>query len=238
MLYRQMKKSDRKLSILGYGCMRLPLLKGGRVSLRLSKQAVRYAIDHGVNYVDTAYPYHNGESETIVGKVLQDGYREKVNLATKLPTWLIEKRKDMDRYLDEQLKKLQTDHIDYYLIHALDRNRWPAIEKMGVADFLDDALADGRIKFAGFSFHDKVDAFREIVDGYGWTFCQIQYNYIDEEHQAGTEGLKYAAAKGLGVVVMEPLRGGLLTRHVPEVDRIWAEAKNDWSPAGWGLRWV
>ena len=238
MLYRKMKKSDRELSILGYGCMRLPLLKSGRVSLRLSKQAVRYAIDHGVNYIDTAYPYHNGESETIVGKVLQDGYREKVNLATKLPAWLIEKRKDMDRYLDEQLKKLQTDHIDYYLIHALDRNRLPGMEKLGMADFLDDALADGRIKYAGFSFHDKLEVFRQCVDAYDWTFCQIQYNFLDEDYQAGTEGLKYAASKGLGVVVMEPLRGGLLTRHVPVIDKIWAEARGDRSPAGWGLRWV
>ncbi len=238
MLYRQMKKSDRKLSILGYGCMRLPLLKSGHVSLKLSKQAVRYAIDHGVNYVDTAYPYHNGESETIVGKVLQDGYRERVNLATKLPTWLVEKRKDMDRYLDEQLKKLQTDRIDYYLIHSLDRARLPQMEKLGMADFLDDALADGRIAYAGFSFHDRLDVFKKCVDAYDWTFCQIQYNYLDEEHQAGTEGLKYAAAKGLGVVIMEPLRGGLLTRPVPEVERIWAVAKHDWSAAGWGLRWV
>jgi predicted aldo/keto reductase-like oxidoreductase len=238
MLYRRMKKSDGNLSILGFGCMRLPLLKNGHVSLRLSKQAICYAIDRGVNYVDTAWPYHNGESETIVGRVLEDGYRDKVSLATKLPTWLIEKREDMDKYLDMQLKRLRTDHIDYYLIHALDRNRWPAIDKLGVADFLDDVLADGRIKYAGFSFHDKAEAFKPIVDGYDWTFCQIQYNYLDEDYQAGTAGLKYAAAKGLGVVVMEPLRGGLLTRHVPDIDKIWAEAKNDRSPAGWGLRWV
>jgi uncharacterized protein len=238
MLYRRMKKSDRDLSVLGYGCMRLPLLKSGHVSLRLSKQAIRHAIDHGVNYVDTAYPYHNGESETILGKVLQDGYREKVNLATKLPTWLVQSREDMDKYLDEQLKKLQTDHIDYYLVHALSQDRWDSMKKLDVAGFLDDALADGRIGNAGFSFHDKADAFKPIVDGYDWTFCQIQYNYLDEENQAGTKGLKYAAAKGLGVVVMEPLRGGLLTRRVPEVDRIWAEDHNGRSAAGWGLRWV
>jgi predicted aldo/keto reductase-like oxidoreductase len=238
MLYRRMKKSDRDLSILGFGCMRLPLLKSGHVSLRLSRQAIRYAIDQGVNYIDTAYPYHNGESETIVGRVLQDGYREKVNLATKLPTWLIEKRKDMDRYLDGQLKKLRTDHIDYYLIHALDNNRLESMKKLGMADFLDDALADGRITYAGFSFHDKLEVFRRCVDAYDWTFCQIQYNYMDEKNQAGTEGLKYAASKGLGVVVMEPLRGGLLTRHVPAIDKIWKEAGSDRSPAGWGLRWV
>ncbi|HEY3272960.1 MAG TPA: aldo/keto reductase [Methanocella sp.] len=238
MLYRKMKKSDRKLSILGYGCMRLPLLKSGHVSLRLSKQSIRYAIDYGVNYVDTAWPYHNGESETIVGKVLQDGYREKINLATKLPTWLIEKREDMDKYLDLQLKRLQTDHIDYYLIHALSQDRLDSMVKLGMADFLDDALADGRITYAGFSFHDKPDAFRNCVNAYNWTFCQIQYNYLDEENQAGTEGLKYAAAKGLGVVVMEPLRGGALTSPVPAIDKIWAASGVERSKAERGLRWV
>jgi len=133
MLYRKMKNSGKELSILGFGCMRLPMLKSGYVSLCLSKQMIRYAIDRGVNYVDTAWPYHNGESETILGKVLQDGYREKVNLATKLPTWLIESREDMDKYLDEQLKKLQTDHIDYYLIHALSTDRWEIMKKLDMA---------------------------------------------------------------------------------------------------------
>jgi predicted aldo/keto reductase-like oxidoreductase len=233
-----MKRSDRKLSVLGYGCMRLPMLKSGHVSLRLSKQAIRYAIDRGVNYVDTAWPYHNGESETILGKVLQDGYREKVNVATKLPTWLIESRKDMDKYLDLQLKRLQTDHIDFYLIHALSQDRLDSMEKHGMADFLDDALADGRITYAGFSFHDKYEAFKPSVDAYDWTFCQIQYNYLDEEYQAGTKGLKYAASKGLGIIVMEPLRGGALTKPVPAIDKIWAASGDTHSQAERGLRWV
>ncbi len=233
-----MKKSDRDLSILGFGCMRLPVLESGHVSLRLSKQMIRYAIDRGVNYIDTAWPYHNGESETVVGEVLQDGYREKVNLATKLPTWLIEKREDMDKYLDLQMKRLQTDHIDYYLIHALSRDRLDHMEKLGMSDFLDDALADGRITYAGFSYHETPDVFRRCVDAYDWTFCQIQYNYLDEEYQAGTAGMKYAASKGIGVVVMEPLRGGALTRPVPAIDKLWAESGIKRSPAEWGLRWV
>jgi Predicted oxidoreductases of the aldo/keto reductase family len=233
-----MKKSDRDLSILGFGCMRLPVLENGTVSLRLSKEMIRYAIDHGVNYLDTAWPYHNGESETVVGKSLQDGYREKVNLATKLPTWLIEKQKDMDKYLDMQMKKLQTDHIDYYLIHALSRDRLDHMEKLGMADFLDDALADGRIKYAGFSYHETPDVFKSCVDAYDWTFCQIQYNYLDEDYQAGTAGMKYAASKGLGVVVMEPLRGGALTKPVPAIDRLWAGSGIKRSLAEWGLRWV
>jgi predicted aldo/keto reductase-like oxidoreductase len=218
--------------------MRLPLLKSGKVSLRLSKQAIRYAIDHGVNYVDTAWPYHNGESEIVLGKVLQDGYREKVNVATKLPTWLIEKREDMDTYLDLQLKRLQTDHIDYYLIHGLDQSRLDHMVKLGMADFLDDALADGRITYVGFSYHDKPGAFRKCVDAYDWTFCQIQYNYLDTHYQAGTKGLEYAAKKGLGVVIMEPLRGGALTKPVPAIDRIWAEYDDERSKAERGLRWV
>jgi predicted aldo/keto reductase-like oxidoreductase len=144
----------------------------------------------------------------------------------------------MDKYLDEQLKKLQTDHIDYYLVHGLGEERWDAMVSLGIKDFLDSALADGRIRFAGFSFHDKAEAFKPIVDGYDWTFCQIQYNYLDEEYQAGTAGLKYAASKGLGVVVMEPLRGGALTKPVPAIDKIWAEYDGERSKAERGLRWV
>ncbi len=238
MLYRTMKNSDRKLSVLGFGCMRLPVEQDGHVNEAESIKMIRYAVDHGVNYVDTAYPYHNGESEIVTGKALLGGYREKVALATKLPTWLVQTREDMDKFLDEQLKKLQTDHIDYYLVHGLGEERWDSMSKLGIIDFLDHAIADGRIKFAGFSFHDKASAFKPIVDAYDWTFCQIQYNYLDEEYQAGTEGLKYAASKGIGIIVMEPLRGGALTNHVPEVDKIWAETGIKRSPADWGLRWV
>jgi uncharacterized protein len=238
MLYRNMKKADRDLSILGFGCMRLPVLKNGHVDKPRAIRMIRHAIDNGVNYVDTAYPYHNGESETVTGKALLDGYREKVNLATKLPSWLIEKREDMDKYLDEQLKKLQTDHIDFYLVHALMADSWEKMESLGIRDFLDDAIEDGRITYAGFSFHDRYPAFKKIVDAYDWTFCQIQYNYMDERYQAGTAGLRYAAKKGLGVVIMEPLRGGLLARQVPAALDIWAGSKEKRSPAEWGLRWV
>jgi hypothetical protein len=238
MLYRKMHKSGRELSILGYGCMRLPLQKDGTVDARRSVEAIRYAIDHGVSYVDTAYVYHNGESEVVLGKALKDGYREKVRLATKLPVWMVQTREDMDKFLDEQMKKLQTDHIDFYLVHGLDAERWENMCRLGVKEFLDKALADGRIRYAGFSFHDKADSFKPIVDGYPWTFCQIQYNYMDENYQAGTAGLKYAASRGLDVIVMEPLRGGGLTGHVPEVDKIWAGTGLKRSPAEWGLRWV
>ena len=238
MLYRKMKKADPELSILGFGAMRLPVLADGHVDEPEAVRMIRYAIDHGVNYVDTAYPYHNGESETVVGKALEGGYRERVNLATKLPSWLVKSRGDMDRYLDEQLKKLQTDRIDFYLVHGLIQPFWETLSSLGVLEFLDDAIADGRIRYAGFSFHDTTRLFKEIVKAYDWTFAQIQYNFMDEDYQAGTKGLRYAAKKGLGIVVMEPIRGGLLARDVPGITEIWQRAPIQRTPAEWALRWV
>jgi predicted aldo/keto reductase-like oxidoreductase len=238
MLYRKMNKVDFDLSILGFGCMRLPVTKDGNIDEKQATQIFRYAIDHGVNYVDTAYPYHKGESEPFLGRALQGGYREKVNLATKLPSWLIKSRADMDRYLDEQLKRLQTDHIDFYLVHGLRKTFWEKLNLLGVTDFLDDAIASGRIRYAGFSFHDELALFKEIVDAYNWTFCQIQYNFMDELNQAGTEGLSYAADRGLGIVVMEPLRGGMLTKEIPSINQIWRKAPGQRSLSEWGLLWV
>ncbi len=238
MLYRRMNKVASDLSILGFGCMRLPVKKDGNIDEKQATEMLRYAIDHGVNYVDTAYPYHNGESEPFVGRALQGGYREKVNLATKLPSWLIKSRADMDRYLDEQLKRLQTDHIDFYLVHGLQKPFWENLRSLGVTNFLDEAIADGRIKYAGFSFHDELALFKEIVDAYDWTFCQIQYNFMDEQNQAGTEGLRYAADRGLGIVIMEPLRGGMLTREIPAINQIWGKASVQRSLSEWALRWV
>jgi hypothetical protein len=238
MLYRTMKKADPKLSILGFGCMRLPVTADGQIDESQATEMIRYAIDHGVNYVDTAYPYHNGESEPFVGRALADGYREKVNLATKLPSWLVTSRKDMDKYLDEQLVRLNTDHIDFYLVHGLNDPFWKNLAALKVTEFLDNAIADGRIRYAGFSFHDNTALFKEIVDSYDWTFAQIQYNFMDEEYQAGTEGLRYAAKKGLGIVVMEPVRGGLLARDLKGVTEIWKTTEIHRDPAEWALSWV
>ena len=238
MLFRKMKKAEPELSILGFGCMRLPTKDNGQIDEEKATGMLRYAIDHGVNYVDTAYPYHNGESEPVVGRALADGYREKVHLATKLPSWLITSREDMDKYLNEQLVRLRTDHIDFYLVHGLNRLFWENLSALGVTDFLTDALADGRIRYAGFSFHDNATIFREIVKSYDWTFAQIQYNFMDEHYQAGTEGLEYAAKKGLGIVVMEPIRGGLLARDLTGISEIWKKAKVRHQPAEWALRWV
>jgi predicted aldo/keto reductase-like oxidoreductase len=238
MLYREIQKNEDRLSILGFGCMRLPEMDG-KIDEELATRQLRHAIDQGVNYVDTAYPYHMGQSEPFLGRALSEGYREKVRLATKLPTWFVEKREDMDRFLAEQLGKLQTDHIDYYLVHGLERSSWDKMRKLGVLSFLDSSLADGKIRNAGFSFHGDRDTFKEIVDAYDWTMCLIQYNYLDTENQAGTEGLRYAAGKGLGVMIMEPLRGGNLVKFVPpEVQAIWDKAPVKRTPAEWGLRWV
>ena len=240
MLYRKMPKSGDELSILGFGCMRLPVTKEGKVDAPRAIDQIRSAVDRGVNYLDTAWPYHAGESETIVGLALADGYRDKVRIATKLPSWMIKTRSDMDRYLDAQLKKLKTGHVDYYLLHALNGSVWNDLESRGVTGFLNAALADGRIGNAGFSFHGRLDDFKRIVDAYPWTFCQIQYNYLDQQNQAGTEGLEYAAARDLGIVVMEPLRGGNLGLPAPPpaVAEVWQRAETGRTPVEWALRWV
>jgi uncharacterized protein len=238
MQYRRMPKNGDELSILGFGCMRLPV-KDGRIDEARAIGQIRYAIDQGVNYVDTAWPYHAGESEVVLGKALQGGYRDRVKLATKLPSWMITSRADMDRYLAAQLEKLGTDHVDYYLVHSLDGTAWDNLVRLGVREFLDQARMDGRITNPGFSFHGLAGDFKRIVDAYPWTFCQIQYNYLDESHQAGTEGLQYAAAKGLGVIVMEPLRGGNLASVVPPgAEAIWNEAEVRRTPTEWALRWI
>jgi predicted aldo/keto reductase-like oxidoreductase len=239
MLYRKIPKTGDELSILGFGCMRLASKADGSIDEDRATRQVRYAIDHGVNYVDTAWPYHMGQSEPFVGRALLGGYREKVKLATKLPSWLIETREDMDKYLDAQLEKLQTDYIDYYLVHALVGDLWDKVETLGIKEFLTRAKTDGRIRNAGFSFHGASEDFARIVDAYPWDFCQIQYNFLDEKNQAGKKGLEYAASKGLGVVIMEPLRGGNLTKTVPlTIKEIWDEAPVKRTPAEWALRWI
>jgi hypothetical protein len=239
LLYRIVPKTGDELSILGFGYMRLPLKKGGSIDEERAIRQLRYAIDSGVNYVDTAPAYHLGKSEKILGRALAGGYREKVRVATKLPPWSVHASEDMGYILASQLVTLRTDHIDYYLLHSLTKASWEKMKNLGVLAFLDTAKKDNRIKNAGFSFHGDTSTFKEIVDSYDWDFCQIQYNYLDEHNQAGTEGLKYAARKRLAVMIMEPIRGGNLAGHIPdEIKKIWDESPRKRSPAEWALRWV
>jgi predicted aldo/keto reductase-like oxidoreductase len=240
MKYRRFGKLDWKGSALGFGCMRLPTIgeDRGNVDEPEATRMLHYAIDHGVNYVDTAYPYHNGNSERFLGRALKRGYREKIRLATKMPTWLIKAPGDFDRYLDEQLEKLQTDHIDFYLLHGLRESRWPEVRDLGVREWSEKAIADGRIGHLGFSFHDSYDVFKGIVDEHDWTFCQIQHNYVDIEYQAGTRGLQYAASRGLAVVIMEPLLGGQLVNPPQQIQDLWDAAPVKRKPADWALQWL
>ena len=247
MLYREMGKTGEKVSILGFGCMRLPT-RGSYVDIHVKNASnlLDYALDQGINYLDTAYPYHGlstsqgGNSEIFLGNYLNEsGRREEINLATKLPTWLLEDEEDPDSFLTEQLKRLQTDYIDFYLLHSLKEKQWLHLEDLGVLEFLDDAVSDGRIKYTGFSSHDETAFIKEVIDSYNWDMCQIQYNYLDENIQAGKEGLQYAASKGVGVVIMEPLKGGVLANHVPvEVQKIWDESQFERKPAEWALRYL
>lgn len=237
MNYRTFGKTGEKVSALGFGAMRLPVVENNgktRIDEPEAIRIIRYAIDQGVNYIDTAYPYHNGESEALVGKALQDGYREKTFLATKSPVWQIQSAKDFDNILEEQLKKLQTDHIDFYLLHALDGQRFDnTVLKYDLLSKLQKAKESGKIRYMGFSFHDNNEAFHKIVDGWNlWDFCQIQMNYIDINHQAKLEGLEYAASKGLAVIIMEPLLGGKLA-NLP--DNVRKELSSEKSQVEWAL---
>lgn len=242
MQYRSMgPRVSEQVSALGFGCMRFPKTEEepARIERVQSRRMLEYAIEHGVNYVDTAWPYHGGESEEFVGEVLSGGLRERVLLATKLPMWEIRERADLDRIFAKQLEKLRTDSIDFYLMHALNEERRVQIQELDILAWAQEQKRAGRIRYLGFSFHDEWATFPKIVEmSDGWDFCQIQYNYLNEEYQAGTKGLTLAAERGLGVVVMEPLLGGSLA-NVPEVvDLIFDEAERTRSAVEWAFDWL
>ncbi len=237
MQLRPFGRTGARVSALGFGAMRMPTLPDGAIDEPAAIALIRAAIDGGVNYVDTAYFYHNGKSESLVGKALRDGYRERVYVATKSPVALLNSPEDFDRILSEQLARLDIPYVDFYLFHALDRDEWrKKVLGFHLIPRIEAARAAGKIRHIGFSFHDDNDAFHEIVDGYdGWEFCQIQFNYVDIGNQAGLEGLQYAASKGLGVIVMEPLLGGRLAVPPESVRRILPESK---TPVEWALDFV
>jgi uncharacterized protein len=244
MQYRDFGRLNWKTSALGFGCMRLPTTDGNPMSSDIDEavavRMIHCAIESGVNYFDTAYVYHGGASEVVLGKALRGGRRQKVKIATKSPVWQIQDESDFDKFLNEQLARLQTDHIDFYLLHALSRKRWDDyVLKFHLLERAEAARRDGRIGRLGFSFHDRYESFPDILNGYDhWAFCQIQYNYMDTENQAGVKGLKLAASKGLAVVVMEPLLGGRLTKPPKPVQEIIRSAQAHRSPADWALQWL
>ena len=239
MQYRTFKKLDREVSLLGMGAMRLPETEDGQINEPEAIDIIRSAIDAGINYVDTAFGYHNGKSEGLVGKALRDGYREKVLLADKMPIWLAKDEEHMKEMFQTQLERLDTDYIDMYLVHSVNKPNWKRIKKLNLMPFLEEMKAAGKIKHIGFSFHDSYELFEEVLDSYPWEFCQIQLNYMDKDIQAGVKGLKLASEKGLGVIIMEPLKGGKLTTGIPPtVQELWNNAPVKRTPAEWGFKWL
>lgn len=237
MQYRS-DRQGRPVSMLGYGCMRFTR-RNGRVDLEKAEREVLAAIENGVNYFDTAYIYPGNEAA--LGEILARSHcRDKVSIATKLPQYLVRKNGDLENYFTEQLRRLQTDRVDYYLMHMLtDVESWHKLEACGVREWLEEKRASGQIRQVGFSFHGNTEMFLQLLDLYDWDFCQIQYNYMDEHSQAGRAGLEAAAARGLPVIIMEPLRGGKLVTLLPEKAKsLFAASPRPWSPAEWALRWL
>jgi len=220
--------------------MRLPIVDGkyGEIDEEKAIEMIRYALDNGINYIDTAYPYHEESSEGLVGKALLDGYREKAILVTKNPVWKVEAYEDFEKYLDEQLDKLQTDYLDIYLLHALNRKRWEIIEPMGCLKFMDEMLKKGKIKSAAFSIHDDFAFFKEVIDSYDWDLSMIQMNYMDVDAQTTVEAIQYAKDKGVPIAIMEPLKGGQLAELPSSITAIWDQDPNKQQPVYRALKWA
>lgn len=230
---------EENVSLLGLGCMRFPLNEDGTIDEAQAEAMIGRALNAGINYIDTAYPYHKGESEPFLGRALKKYPRNSFYLATKLPVWLVNSVEDAERLFKEQLSRLQTKYIDYYLLHALDAGRWEKLVKEGIIEWAEAKKASGKIRHLGFSFHDTYPVFREILTYRQWDFCQIQYNYMDEHSQAGVEGLRYAHAKGIPVIIMEPLRGGRLVNLLPEsAKELFAQDEEHRTPAELALKWL
>lgn len=235
---RNMDKLGIETSLLGFGCMRFPTLDNGKIDEVKATEMLDRAIKSGVNYIDTAYPYHNGESETFLGKALQGYSRDSYYLATKLPTWLVHKKEDVERLFEEQLNKLKTDYIDFYLLHAIGKERWNKMLELGVVECCEKLKAEGRIKYLGFSFHDDYEAFEEIINAREWDFCQIQLNYMDTEEQAGIRGYQLATEKKVPLVIMEPIKGGSLAKFATDIEQKYKALDPEASVASYALRWV
>lgn len=225
-------------SLLGFGCMRFPTLENGQIDEKRTECMLDEAMAAGVNYYDTAYPYHGGESERVVGRLMKKYDRSSFYLATKLPLWLVKTKEDVTRYFEEQLSKLQVDYVDFYLLHGLGKDRWADVKKLGILDVLEEYRRQGRIKWIGFSFHDDYACFEEILRYRKWDFCQIQYNYMDTEEQAGDRGYALTEELGVPLIIMEPVKGGSLAKLPEEVEKTYRALKPDASTASFALRWV
>jgi len=235
---RKIKGLKTDVSLLGFGCMRFPLLENGEVHIEEAKRMVDYAISKGVNYIDTAYPYHGGKSELIVRDIIKDYDRDTFYLANKLPLWECKDNNDIDRIFHEQLKKCGVDYFDFYLIHAVNKERYTQVQELKVIEQLEGYRKEGKIRKLGFSFHDDLPTFIKWVDLYNWDFVQIQLNYMDTEHQQGITGYNYLTEKGIPVIVMEPVKGGSLANFNPEVEKLLLDTDKNVSIASWAFKWV
>ncbi|MBQ7888947.1 MAG: aldo/keto reductase [Erysipelotrichaceae bacterium] len=235
---RYFEKTNAETSLLGFGCMRFPVLEDGTINEELTFKMLDTAYEQGVNYYDTAYPYHGGESERVVGKWLQTKPRESLYVVSKSPVWKIEKPEDFDTILNEQLEKLQTSYLDFYLLHALSAERWDIVKKFDLIERAEKARAEGKIKRLGFSFHDEYEVFEDILNAHDWDFCQIQFNYMDTQIQAGLKGYELAKSKNIPMVIMEPIKGGQLANVPEEVKSVFQSIHPDWTDASWALRFV
>lgn len=235
---RRMEKLNAELSLLGFGCMRFPLNADGKIDEPEAEKMLDRAIAAGVNYIDTAYPYHDGASEPFVGRALKKYDRKSFYLATKLPAWLVNTADDVDKYFQEQLDRLQTDYIDFYLIHNMNKDGWHKFESLGGVEKMVKLQEQGKIRYLGFSFHDQYEVFEEILNYRDWDFCQIQFNYMDTEEQAGLKGYELAESKGIPMVIMEPIKGGTLARLPEDVTSKFRALDANATSASYALRWV
>ena len=238
MEYRNLERLGVSTSLLGFGCMRFPLNEDGSICEPEAEKMLDTAIEAGVTYIDTAYPYHNGDSEPFLGRVLKKYNRKDFFLATKLPIWNVKTLEDAKRLFQEQLDRLQVDYIDFYLLHCLDKEKWQTVLDLGLIPYFEEMKRQGKIRFFGFSFHDDYEVFETIATYRSWDFCQIQYNYIDTDIQAGDKGYALTEKLGIPLVIMEPVKGGSLAQLPEDVTEPFKKARPDSSISSWALRWV
>ena len=238
MEYRNLERLGVSPSLLGFGCMRFPLNEDGSICEPEAEKMLDTAIEAGVTYIDTAYPYHNGDSEPFLGRVLKKYNRKDFFLATKLPIWNVKTLEDAKRLFQEQLDRLQVDYIDFYLLHCLDKEKWQTVLDLGLIPYFEEMKRQGKIRFFGFSFHDDYEVFETIATYRSWDFCQIQYNYIDTDIQAGDKGYALTEKLGIPLVIMEPVKGGSLAQLPEDVTEPFKKARPDSSISSWALRWV